>query len=279
MSDWIKILNSLPAHPKILRAGDRAAWLYVCGLCYSNEHLTDGHIPREVLMVAAPGIKAPEKLAEKLVEIGLWHEAEGGWVVHDYGDHQRTAAQVKETRRKDRERKARKESTDTFPKTRKESTDTFPPDSARNPNGIPKDSSGAPKRIPSETYADARSQEKKREEVTPHSPLSVECEEWLLHYEQTTGHKLPKRTTKAFAAITESYGARRKEGYTPDDLKLATVGAHSDPYRREHGYDTAESVLTRPTKIASLVAKGKLRTGNAAVSSAELGERLRGGAA
>lgn len=266
MSDWIKILNSLPAHPKILRAGDRGAWLYVCGLCYANEHLTDGFIPREVLMVAAPGVKAPERLAERLVQTGLWHVAEGGWVIHDYADHQRTSTQVKETRRKDRERKARKES-----------GDPFRADSARNPDGIQTDSAGDASRIPSETYADARSQEKRREELTPPTP-SVEFEEWALHYEQTTGHSLPGRSTKAFKSIVETYAARRSEGYSAEDLTFATVGAHGDQYRRENGYDVAESIL-RPTKVAALIAKGKLRSGGGSKSSLQIAQDLRGGAA
>lgn len=115
-------------------------------------------------------------------------------------------------------------------------------------------------------------------EELPPSPFTVDCEEWLGHYEQTTGHPLPGRATKAFHAVTAGYSARRTEGYTADDLKLATVGAHADRYRRENGYDVAESIL-RPTKIAALIAQGKLRSGRRDVTSAELGARLRGGAA
>jgi hypothetical protein len=37
----VKLYNSTPTNPKVLRAGDRAAWLYVCGLCYANEHTLD----------------------------------------------------------------------------------------------------------------------------------------------------------------------------------------------------------------------------------------------
>lgn len=254
----------------MLRAGDRAAWLYVCGLCYANEHLTDGFIPAEVLMVAAPGVKRPEVLAQKLAESGLWHIAEGGWQIHDYGDHQRTSTQVKETRRKDRERKARKES-----------GDTFPADSARNPNGIQMDSERGGERNPSETYADARSLEKRREEEQPPTPFVADFEEWLLRYEQTTGHQPPARTTKAFKSIAESYNARRAEGHTNEDLLVAIEGAHADPWRREQGYDTADSIL-RPTKIGSLIAKGRLRSGggrSAPKTSLDLAREIHGGAA
>lgn len=117
-------------------------------------------------------------------------------------------------------------------------------------------------------------------EVKPPTPFAVDFEEWVLHYEQTTGHALPARTTKAFKGTAESYGARRTEGYSADDMKLATVGAHSDEWRRSQGYDTAESIL-RPKKIAALIAQGKLRTGGAQrpLSSVELAAKLNGGAA
>lgn len=119
-----------------------------------------------------------------------------------------------------------------------------------------------------------------KKEVTPLPLLHVDFEEWAQQYEQTTGHALPARTTKAFKSVAESYAARRSEGYSVDDLKLATVGAHADDYRRENGYDVAESIL-RPTKIAALIAKGKLRSGgrNAAKSSLDIARELRGGAA
>lgn len=111
-----------------------------------------------------------------------------------------------------------------------------------------------------------RGREEKEEEKTPLGPpegerqREIEFEEWIAHHEQTTGHQPPRVGTKARQAVRESFNARRTEGIPLDDLKLATIGAHADDYRREHGYDVAESVL-RPTKVAALIAKGKLKTG------------------
>jgi hypothetical protein len=267
VTNWVKVMNSLPAHPKILRAGERAAWLYVCGLCYANEHLTDGFIDSAVLIVAAPGVKAPERLASALVQAGLWDAVDGGWQVHDYGDVQRTSEQVKDVRRKDRERKMTSDSS-TTPNT----------DSARKPRGFRSASNGVPRDASRASRANP-AQEEKRERNTPPTPSS-EVEDWLAHYERTTGHSLPARTTKGFANIVASAQARLDEGHPLDDLKFATLGAHGDAYRRERGYDTADSIL-RPTKVAALVAQGKLRSGPraASVSSVDLAERFRGGAA
>lgn len=94
---WVKLDDSFPNHPKVLAAGENAAWLYVCGLCYCSQHLTDGFIPAAALsrLTSLSGVR---KLAQRLVEVGLWLSAPGGWHVHDYDAHQRTRAQVEAER-------------------------------------------------------------------------------------------------------------------------------------------------------------------------------------
>lgn len=80
--------------------------------------------------------------------------------------------------------------------------------------------------------------------------------DWLTDHEKLTGHIPPREGTKARAALASSYQARRAEPYSADELKLATRGAHADDYRRQQGYDVAESVL-RPTKIHNLIERGR----------------------
>lgn len=80
--------------------------------------------------------------------------------------------------------------------------------------------------------------------------------DFLLDHHNVTGHAIPGISTRRRREIAASYAARLDEGFSPDDMKLATRGAHSDDYRRERGYDTLESVL-RPTKIGALVDKGR----------------------
>lgn len=106
MTTWVKVFNSMPCHGKFLLAGDRAGWLFVCGLCYSNEHLTDGFVARYALPAVAPGVRNPEAQAARLVTAGLWHEVEDGWRIHDYQEHQRSAGEIRDRRSKDIERKA-----------------------------------------------------------------------------------------------------------------------------------------------------------------------------
>lgn len=132
MTTWIKVYNSMPSHPKVLMAGDRAAWLSVCALCYSNEHLTDGFIATHALPVVAPGAKGAEKLAATLVKVGLWHEVTGGWQIHDYGEHQRSSDEIRARRAKDAERKAAGRSNGSPQFVRADSAT----DSARIPPGV-----------------------------------------------------------------------------------------------------------------------------------------------
>jgi len=100
----IYLLDEFPEHPKVVRAGGDAAWLYVCALAYVNRHLTGGFIPTE----AVPRLsdrKAPTKLAARLVDVGLWEEVTGGYLVHDYDVHN-YGAQEKRLARQEKARKA-----------------------------------------------------------------------------------------------------------------------------------------------------------------------------
>jgi hypothetical protein len=95
---YIMIESSVRTHKKMLAAGPAASWLWCCGLGYCQDGLTDGHIPRSALDFL--GVKSPQKLAEKLVRVGLWETAKDGWHVHDYRRHNKSAEQIREIMRK-----------------------------------------------------------------------------------------------------------------------------------------------------------------------------------
>lgn len=94
---WVKLDDNFPDHPKVERAGYQAGWLYVCGLTYCSRFLTDGFIPADRLPRLS-SIPKPQQAANALVREGLWYEAPGGWVVHNYDRWQRTAEQVEAER-------------------------------------------------------------------------------------------------------------------------------------------------------------------------------------
>lgn len=107
---YVKVHDGLPDHPKIIEAGGEAGWLYICGLAYASRQLTDGVIPKRLVPRLTDGSN-PEASASALLRVGLWHEgvhecprcpqaAPDSYVIHDYTEHQRSAAEVADLRAK-----------------------------------------------------------------------------------------------------------------------------------------------------------------------------------
>lgn len=91
---WVKVESSVSRNRKFVKAGPAPAWLWLCGLAYCQEGLTDGFIPHEALEYL--GVKNAKNLADRLVEARLWDRVSGGWQVHDYLEHNRSRARVRE---------------------------------------------------------------------------------------------------------------------------------------------------------------------------------------
>lgn len=93
---WAKISDDFFRNPKVVTAGRDARDLYLVGLCHCNEHLTDGFIDAAYLrrLAADAEIDDARGAAAKLVEVGLWHETERGYQVHDFDAHNILKAEV-----------------------------------------------------------------------------------------------------------------------------------------------------------------------------------------
>lgn len=91
---WARFDDQFPDHPKVALAGPAAGWLFVCGVCYCARMLTDGFIPIGQIRKLAD-VDNPVALADRLVEVGLWENADGGYRVHDYLEYNPSAQQVK----------------------------------------------------------------------------------------------------------------------------------------------------------------------------------------
>jgi len=90
---WMKVETSVSRNRKFVQAGPGPSWLWICGLAYSKESLTDGFIPSEALPFL--GVKTAPTMVKHLVSAGLWEAVEGGWRIHDYLHHNKSAADVK----------------------------------------------------------------------------------------------------------------------------------------------------------------------------------------
>jgi hypothetical protein len=87
--------DNIVDHPKLRRAGSLGMALHFSGIVYSQRHLTDGFLAREVVASFLPDLAdyrllgkptTKEQLASRLVEIRLWETVEGGWQIHDWLD-------------------------------------------------------------------------------------------------------------------------------------------------------------------------------------------------
>lgn len=94
---WVRIDDQAPWHPKMLRAGESACWLWACGLAYCSAHLTDGEIPEAA--ITTMGVKRPAEAAAKLVAVGLWELTDDGFLIHDYLEYNPSSSQVRAKRK------------------------------------------------------------------------------------------------------------------------------------------------------------------------------------
>lgn len=122
---WVRIDDSFDEHPKFLRAGHEAGWLFIRGLAWCNRQESDGHIPAPVIRQIGSdyGPRKALTLATTLVNVDLWHtpghncercpQPADGWQIHDYLDYQiprskkekdREAARIRMGKVRDRRR-------------------------------------------------------------------------------------------------------------------------------------------------------------------------------
>lgn len=102
-----KFDDGLTANPKFIAAGATASWLWFCGVLFCRRGLTDGFIPKAVVPTLVIGLGNPFKYAARLVDVGLWEDAVGGFRIHDFLEWNPSKSAMNEYRRKDRERKHR----------------------------------------------------------------------------------------------------------------------------------------------------------------------------
>ena len=149
---YVRLDDQIDEHPKILRAGPAAAWMWAMAIAYSNRRLTDGFVPMEQIH-RLTSVRGPAalKLAEVCVRERLFDAVEGGYRVHDYLDLNPTKEKAETAREAAARRKAeQREREESRPVTRMSQRDrgVTPPlvtdMSQRDMNGQMCDLAGAP---------------------------------------------------------------------------------------------------------------------------------------
>lgn len=107
---WFRVDDTFYRSKKVRKLGrDKVACVGLWTLCgdWSADNLTDGFVPWEIVEDWDPG----RELAEKLIAVGLWYEAENddelGIEFHDWADWNPTKERVLQRRKADAERRAR----------------------------------------------------------------------------------------------------------------------------------------------------------------------------
>lgn len=104
---WFKVDDGFWAHKKVMAipAKDRAAaiGLWTMAAAWCAHQLEDGKFPKYLL----PVMGGTERMAARLVAVGLWIDKGDHYVFHDWKKWQSSRADVEAKREKDAERKRR----------------------------------------------------------------------------------------------------------------------------------------------------------------------------
>lgn len=101
---WFKVDDGFHSHPKVLACSLAAVGLWARAGSWCSDHEgTRGEIPNAVLSMFG----AKPKLAQELVDAGLWDKTETGWRFHDWDIYQPSAEELEEKRRKNAEKQQR----------------------------------------------------------------------------------------------------------------------------------------------------------------------------
>ena len=115
---WFRVEDSFHQHPKVIAAGNPAIGLWVrCGT-YSSQYLTDGQVPTHI----ATAYGKPREITA-LVRAHLWIETDTGFLMPDYLEYNPSAADIKQRRKVDAERKRREGKTGGRPSTKRDPFD------------------------------------------------------------------------------------------------------------------------------------------------------------
>lgn len=103
---WAKLDDQFFVNRKARAVGLEGRSLFLASVCYCAMQQNDGRFPAEDLEVVAAMAGVPQEIADRLVAVGLWHAAEGGYEVHEYLEYNPSREQV--VARKERAEKAAK---------------------------------------------------------------------------------------------------------------------------------------------------------------------------
>ena len=91
---WFKVDDRLPLNRKMAGVSLAAVGLWVEGGSWASGAQTGGTIPKQLLRLLH--VESSEKLADELVDAGLWEDEGNQWRIHDFFDYNPTAKEVED---------------------------------------------------------------------------------------------------------------------------------------------------------------------------------------
>jgi len=104
---WVKLDDEFFDNDKIVNVSSEAKLLYLAGLTYAAQRLTDGDLTTAQVRIAAAKVDVDPGMADELLAAGLWEPIEGGYAIHDYLEYNPSAEDVREQRRQNAIRQGR----------------------------------------------------------------------------------------------------------------------------------------------------------------------------
>ena len=90
----------------LLEAGERAEVLFTRALAFSSNASADGFVTDRQVIAIGIGMRDAAKRAARLVEVGLWERVDGGYQIRSWLKWNRSAEEIGQALKRDRERKA-----------------------------------------------------------------------------------------------------------------------------------------------------------------------------
>lgn len=104
---WVRLDDTAPMHPKLLKLSDGALRLWIHGLAFANRSVTDGKIDKTlVASLNHHGRWSPKQLASFVAELAgvLWIDCGDHYEIHDYTHHQAEAMKDRVERKRELDR-------------------------------------------------------------------------------------------------------------------------------------------------------------------------------
>lgn len=106
--EWVKLLTKYPRDTAILTGDDADEVMFTRGMAHVGENETGGFIPDAALAGLTRWHTRRRKIADKLVERGLWEKAPGGYRIVNWHKHNAELEAIIARRRVDAIRQKRK---------------------------------------------------------------------------------------------------------------------------------------------------------------------------